>query len=229
MTDHEANGNQPANDPLGATLQGLMQESSALLDALIQSEKWPLIEPELTGAMTAIEEGMIVSASAVCQKLQDQVSPEDLFNLHGLLVSRMAIERLAIIRENWPEDPLKIGLLVYLATATGAASQRLHDSGPVKRALNEWEPYVQRDLARLQKCSDGGIESGITRAEKAESRHAEIIAAAQKMIDARKSRAVVVNVLKKQALKGRGEAYSKRQIQRILEKAEKEGSLTFKS
>jgi hypothetical protein len=126
--------------------QFLIQESMELFNALEKSKRWPAIKPELKAAVTAIEKGAFVSAFAVCRKVEDMVSAEDLFNLHGLLVSRMAIERLAFIRENWPEDPLKIGLLVYHAIAAGAASQRLHGSIPVKRVLDKWAPLVDRGL-----------------------------------------------------------------------------------
>jgi hypothetical protein len=219
MTDQKPNGNQSANDPLRVILQHFMQISMELLNALEQSERWPDIEPDLKAAMTAIEKGEIFSLFTVCEKLEREhkVSAEDQFNLHGLLSSRMAIERLARIREIFPEDPLRIGLLLYYATAAGAGFQRFQGSLPVKKALQEWEPYVERDKVRQTGCSTGGIESRKIRADEAQIRHAMVIDMAKKLFADGKSPAVVKGILAKRSFEGK--TYTKRQIERILKKA----------
>lgn len=219
MTAQEAPGNQAANDPLKLSIQLLMQHSEAFFNALEQSEKWLNIEPELMAAMTTIEARGIVSTVEVCRNLEDRISEEDLFNLCGLLKSRMATESLAHIRKEMPEDPLKIGSMVYWAMAAAAAHQRLRGAVPVKKALEEWEPYVERDEVRQGGCSTGGKNSGESRAEEAKDRYKKVITAAKEMLAAGQSYSLVIRILAKRPFKSDGVPYSKRHIERILAKA----------
>ncbi|MHB8988355.1 MAG: hypothetical protein ACYC6S_06190 [Desulfobulbia bacterium] len=216
MTAQEAPGNQATNDPLKLSIQLLMQHSEAFFNALEQSEKWLNIEPELMAAITTIEGREIVPAFEVCRNLEGRISAEDQFNLHGFLTSRMAIESLAHIRRELPEDPLKIGFLAYCATAAGAALQRLQGAIPVKKALDAWAPYVERDEIRQGGCSTGGINSGESRKKEVTPRHKKVIAAAEEMLAAGRSYSVVIGILHQRPFKSEDKPYSKRHIDRIL-------------
>lgn len=208
-----------ANDPLMLSMQLLRQESEDFCNALKKSEKWLDIELEVMAAITSIEAGEIVSAFGVCRNMEGIISAEDQFNLHGFLTSLMAIGSLAHIREECPEDPQKIGFLVYCATSVGAAFQRLHGAVPVKRVLDEWAPHVERELVVQQGRSVGGINSGKSRAEAAKERHKKVITAAKEMLAAGRSYSVVIGILHQRPFKSEDKPYGKRQIDRILTKA----------
>lgn len=218
--DQEADDNHMINDPPSPILQSLMQKSDAFLYALKQSEKWPDIEPELRTAVTTIDEGIVVKGFDTCLKLENRVSPEDLFNIHGFLVSRMAIQSLALIHDELPAEALRVDVLVYHAMMTGAAFHQLDGSVPVKELVAEWAPCIDRDKVRQEGCSTGGTHAGESRADEAGDRHCNVITEAKKLLNVDHSnRKWVVRTLSQRPLKSDSEPYSKRHIERILKKA----------